>query len=65
MPTDPSQLIVVTGGPGAGKTALIDELRRAGYAATTEAARSVIQDQARLAAPPCPGAIRSCSSSTS
>ncbi|MEW2427234.1 AAA family ATPase [Micromonospora sp. NPDC047644] len=40
-----SQYIVITGGPGAGKTTLIDSLRRAGYACVDEAGRQIIQDQ--------------------
>ncbi|MFF5173373.1 AAA family ATPase [Micromonospora sp. NPDC000089] len=40
-----SQYIVVTGGPGAGKTTLIDGLRGAGHACVEEAGRQIIQDQ--------------------
>ncbi|SCG45611.1 AAA domain-containing protein [Micromonospora zamorensis] len=40
-----SQYIVITGGPGAGKTMLIDSLRRAGHACVDEAGRQIIQDQ--------------------
>ncbi|MGN9889828.1 AAA family ATPase [Micromonospora sp. L31] len=40
-----SHYIVITGGPGAGKTTLIDSLRRAGYACVDEAGRQIIQDQ--------------------
>ncbi|MBB4933679.1 putative ATPase [Lipingzhangella halophila] len=35
----------MTGGPGSGKTALINRLREAGYATADEAGRGVIQDQ--------------------
>ena len=38
-------LFVLTGGPGSGKTSLIEALGRAGYARMTEAGRSIIQDQ--------------------
>jgi predicted ATPase len=48
MTHDPSQLFVVSGGPGAGKTTLIDALERAGYARTIEAGRGVIQDQVAI-----------------
>jgi predicted ATPase len=36
---------VLTGGPGSGKTTLIDALRRRGYATTDEAGRGVIREQ--------------------
>jgi predicted ATPase len=39
------RFVIVTGGPGAGKTTLIDALEDAGYARTIEAGRAVIQDQ--------------------
>ena len=38
-------LIVITGGPGSGKTTLIDALSAAGYARTMEAGRAVIKEQ--------------------
>jgi len=45
--TEPSghRFTIITGGPGAGKTTLIDELRRRGFAGTQEAARTIIQHQ--------------------
>ncbi|MGN6792909.1 MAG: AAA family ATPase [Streptosporangiaceae bacterium] len=36
---------IITGGPGTGKTSLIAELRRRGFAGTVEAARAIIVDQ--------------------
>ena len=39
---------VVTGGPGAGKSTLIDGLERLGYARTVEAGRGIIQDQVAI-----------------
>jgi len=36
---------IITGGPGAGKTSLIDELRRRGFAGMQEAGRAIIRDQ--------------------
>jgi predicted ATPase len=36
---------VVTGGPGSGKSSLIDALERAGYSRTIEAGRAIIQEQ--------------------
>ncbi|NBE51229.1 AAA family ATPase [Streptomyces boluensis] len=38
-------LVVLTGGPGSGKTTLIDALERSGLARTEEAGRAVIRDQ--------------------
>jgi len=35
----------ITGGPGAGKTTLIDALRAAGYATAPEAGRAIVLDQ--------------------
>lgn len=45
---------VVTGGPGSGKTSLIDALARAGYARTVEAGRAIIQDQLAIDGPALP-----------
>ena len=39
------RFFVVTGGPGSGKTTLIDALETAGFARTEEAGRAVIQEQ--------------------
>lgn len=39
------RLVVVTGGPGSGKTTLIDALEAAGYARTIEAGRAIIQEE--------------------
>ncbi|RQR47942.1 ATPase [Burkholderia sp. Bp9126] len=39
------RFFVVTGGPGSGKSTLIDALERAGFARSQEAGRGVIQDQ--------------------
>jgi len=39
---------VVTGGPGAGKTSLLEALRARGLSCTSEAGRGVIQDQVRI-----------------
>jgi predicted ATPase len=40
--------VVITGGPGSGKTTLIDALAARGFARTQEAGRGVIQDQAAI-----------------
>jgi predicted ATPase len=39
---------VLTGGPGSGKSTLIDALQQAGFARTLEAGRSIIQDQVAI-----------------
>jgi predicted ATPase len=39
---------VVTGGPGSGKSTLIDALERAGYARSVEAGRGIIPDQVAI-----------------
>ena len=47
MPACPhtSRFIVLTGGPGSGKTTLIEALRRLGLAAAPEAGRAIIKEQ--------------------
>lgn len=45
-------LVVVTGGPGSGKTTLIDHLAAGlGYARTPEAGRAIIRDQREIGGP--------------
>lgn len=39
------RFVVVTGGPGSGKTTLVDALEASGYARTTEAGRAIIQEE--------------------
>lgn len=41
----PSNLVVITGGPGAGKTTLINCLHERGYEISREVARAVIEEQ--------------------
>ena len=41
-------IFVITGGPGFGKTALIDELRRIGYLCSGEFARDMIERQQKI-----------------
>jgi len=48
MTQNADSLFVVTGGPGSGKSTLIDALEAAGYPRTIEAGRGVIQDQAAI-----------------
>ena len=45
---------VVTGGPGSGKTSLIEALAKAGYARTLEAGRAIIHDQLAIDGPALP-----------
>jgi predicted ATPase len=45
---------VVTGGPGSGKSTLIEALAKAGYARTLEAGRAIIQDQLVIDGPALP-----------
>jgi predicted ATPase len=42
---DVQRFFVLTGGPGSGKTSLIEALERAGYQRSVEAGRAIIQDQ--------------------
>ncbi|AVG17438.1 ATPase [Chromobacterium vaccinii] len=44
----PAKLLVLTGGPGAGKTSLLMALQGMGFPVLDEAGRAVIQDQQRI-----------------
>ena len=48
MTDDAARFHVLTGGPGSGKTTLIEALRRAGHACSVEAGRAIIQDQVAI-----------------
>ncbi|KAA0909739.1 AAA family ATPase [Aquicoccus porphyridii] len=52
-------MFVVTGGPGSGKTSLIDALTRRGFRSMPEAGRAIIQDQAQIGGTSLPWADRS------
>lgn len=52
-PTDRFHLI--TGGPGAGKTTLIEALEKSGHACMPEAGRAIIRDQTAIDGPALPG----------
>ena len=54
MTSDTQRLFVVTGGPGSGKTTLIDALAQGGCARSIEAGRGVIQDQVAIRGPALP-----------
>jgi predicted ATPase len=43
-----SHLFIVTGGPGAGKTTLINSLHDAGFAISVQAGRAIAQDQTMI-----------------
>lgn len=47
-PNRADRYLVVTGGPGSGKSTLIEALHRAGFARTVEAGRSIIQSQTAI-----------------
>ena len=51
MAVHAAHLFVITGGPGSGKTTLIDTLARAGFARTVEPGRAIIQDQQAIDGP--------------
>jgi predicted ATPase len=51
-------LIVVSGGPGAGKTTVLEELARRGFPFAPEVARQIIQEQARSGGSALPWADR-------
>jgi len=44
----PKNLFIITGGPGVGKTLLLNELNRQGYETVPEDARQIIREQMRI-----------------
>jgi len=48
VPNPSDRFFVLTGGPGAGKTTLIEALGRAGFPTTAEAGRAIIRDQLEI-----------------
>ncbi len=54
MADNPERFLVLTGGPGSGKSTLIDALERAGFSRSVEAGRGIIQDQASIGGPAVP-----------
>lgn len=48
MSADCRHLFVLTGGPGSGKSTLIEALETAGYARSVEAGRGIIRDQVTI-----------------
>ena len=53
------QMFVVTGGPGSGKSSLINAMARRGFPTMPEAGRTIIRDQVRIGGPALPWADRS------
>src|SRR5690606_25200546 len=45
MSSDTSRFFVITGGPGAGKSTLVEALERHGFACSTEAGRAGVREQ--------------------
>ena len=54
MTDETDRLIVLTGGPGSGKTTLIAALARRGFAVRPEAGRAIIRDQQAIDGPGLP-----------
>ena len=48
------RFFVLTGGPGAGKTTVLEHIGAKGHAVTTEAGRAIIQDQSAIDGPALP-----------
>jgi predicted ATPase len=48
------RFLVLTGGPGSGKSTLIDAFERAGFSRSLEAGRGIIQDQVDIGGPAVP-----------
>ncbi|MDH7792824.1 AAA family ATPase [Ochrobactrum sp. AN78] len=58
MSHDYQHLIVISGGPGSGKSTLIDALGQQGFSRTLEAGRAIIQDQVAIGGTALPWADR-------
>ncbi|WCN79439.1 AAA family ATPase [Micromonospora sp. LH3U1] len=54
MSTTRGRLVIVTGGPGAGKTTLVNQLHRAGFGVREEAGRAIVRDQMLVGGPALP-----------
>ena len=54
MQNDSDRFFVLTGGPGSGKTTLIEALKARGFATAPEAGRGIIRDQAAIGGPALP-----------
>jgi predicted ATPase len=58
MPLDNPHLIVISGGPGSGKTTAVDELSKLGFRIAPEVARQIIQEQVQQNGSALPGRDR-------
>ena len=58
MAREANRFFIVTGGPGSGKSSLIDAFARLGYVRTVEAGRAIIQDQVDIGGNALPWADR-------
>lgn len=56
--TNAEHMIVVTGGPGSGKSSLIDAMAQRGFRTMPEAGRAIIRDQIRIGGKALPWADR-------
>ncbi|AZO13901.1 ATPase [Mesorhizobium sp. M2A.F.Ca.ET.043.05.1.1] len=54
MQNDSDRFFVLTGGPGSGKTTLIEALQAKGFATAPEAGRGIIRDQMAIGGPALP-----------
>jgi predicted ATPase len=54
MQNDSDRFFVLTGGPGSGKTTLIEALKQAGFSTAPEAGRGIIRDQMAIGGPALP-----------
>ncbi|TKT80117.1 AAA family ATPase [Aquamicrobium sp. LC103] len=54
MSTDSDRFFVLTGGPGSGKTTLIEALRDSGHVSSVEAGRGIIQQHMAISGPVLP-----------
>jgi len=52
---DGQRFFVITGGPGSGKSALIEAIQRSGYVTSVEAGRGIIRDQVAIGGNALPG----------
>ena len=59
--TESDRLFIITGGPGSGKSTVIDALAKRGISTMSEAGRAIIQDQVAIGGEALPWADRQAS----